>query len=208
MRFLPYEDDDDMLTAVLAQGVPQFRVSRPTERRIVLGRGSDPEKELHLDECIADEIPIYRRRGGGCSVLLDPGNLILSAVIPLPGLTGIRWAIDNLTDWAIRTLSSAGIGGVHHEGTSDLAIGDMKIGGSCIYRAKDLLYYSTTLLVNPDRDAVERYVKHPPREPEYRAGRTHRVFMGAVGGEEEVLRGALQRSAPPLPGSPHGHPAD
>lgn len=205
MRFSPYDDDEDMLAAVLAERVPQFRVSSPREKRIVLGRGSDPEKELHLAECLADEIPISRRRGGGCSVLLDPGNLILSAVIPLPGLTGVRWAIDNLTAWAIRALDGIGLEGVRHEGTSDLAMGEHKVGGSCIYRAKDLLYYSTTVLVDPDVEAVERYLKHPPREPEYRKGRGHREFMGAIGGEVEMLRQALAQNLPALPDWPVGN---
>ena len=32
-----------------------------------------------------------------------------------------------------------------------------KIGGSCIFRRKDVLYYSTTLLVSPRIDLIERY---------------------------------------------------
>ena len=70
-------------------------------------------------------------------------------------------------------------------GVSDLVIGaagarDRKIGGACIYRTRGLLYYSTTLLVGPDLDLVERYLPHPPREPEYREGRGHREFMGSL----------------------------
>jgi lipoate-protein ligase A len=43
------------------------------------------------------------------------------------------------------------------------------------------VYYSASLLVKPDVSLVERYLRHPPREPEYRRGRSHREFMGALG---------------------------
>jgi lipoate-protein ligase A len=56
--------------------------------------------------------------------------------------------------------------------------------------------YSATLLVDPDLDLVERYLAHPPREPEYRRGRPHRDFMGRLGGLDttppgEILAGRL-----------------
>jgi lipoate-protein ligase A len=69
---------------------------------------------------------------------------------------------------------------VSQEGVSDLVHDGHKIGGSCIYRSRDLLYYSTTLLIDPDLELVERYLKHPPREPGYRRGRRHAEFMGSI----------------------------
>ena len=69
---------------------------------------------------------------------------------------------------------------VHREGISDLAVEDRKVGGSCVYRARDLLYCATTLLCDPALGAIERYLRHPPREPEYRRGRKHRDFLGSL----------------------------
>ena len=76
-------------------------------------------------------------------------------------------------------------------------LGERKIGGSCIWRTRGLLYYSTTLLVDPDLDLCERYLPHPPREPAYRAGRPHRAFMGSLRaaawhGDAAALAGDLQ----------------
>ncbi len=76
-----------------------------------------------------------------------------------------------------------GLPGVSRQGVSDLTIGEKKIGGSCIYRTKGVLYYSTTLLVDHDPELVDRYLKHPPREPEYRQGRDHRHFMTSLAAE-------------------------
>jgi lipoate-protein ligase A len=114
-------------------------------------------------------------------VVLDPGNLVISVTLPLPGLTGISRAYDDLTDWLIAGLEEVGVSGVKRAGTSDLALDDRKVGGSCIYRIPGLLYYTTTLLITPDLDLVERWLRHPPREPDYRRGRPHREFMTGLG---------------------------
>jgi lipoate-protein ligase A len=180
----PYLPDDDLLAPFRPGEGPRARAYIHPETAVVLGRGSDPARELHIDACLADRVPIYRRRGGGCAVVLDPGNLVVSVALPLPGLGGIRAAYDRMTEWLIETLARCGAAGVRREGASDLARADRKLGGACIYRRRDLLLYSTTLLVAPDIDKVERYLQHPPREPQYRRGRTHREFMGWLSGKE------------------------
>jgi len=161
----------------------------------VLGRGSDPARELHIDACLVDSVPIFRRRGGGCAVVLDPGNLVIAAALPLPGLGGIRPAYDRITEWLIAALARSGITGVRREGISDFAREDRKLGGACIYRRRDLLFYSTTLLVEPDVDDIERYLAHPPREPHYRRGRAHREFMGALSVEGATDAAPATRTA-------------
>jgi lipoate-protein ligase A len=113
-------------------------------------------------------------------VVLDPGNVIVSVALPLPGLGGIKRSFARISDWLIAGLARSGVPGVGQQGVSDLTLGDTKIGGSCIHRSRDLLYYSTTLLVAPDHELMERYLQHPPREPEYRNGRSHRQFTGAL----------------------------
>ena len=32
----------------------------------------------------------------------------------------------------------------------------------------------------PDLRLIDRYLNHPPREPDYRRGRTHAAFMGGL----------------------------
>jgi lipoate-protein ligase A len=180
LQIQPYPFDQDLLTPFADGDAPRLRIERFPATAIVLGHGSRPERELYLDRCRADEMPIFRRRGGGCAVVLDPGNLIVSLTLPLPGLTGIRSAYDRITGWLISSLARVGVSGVHREGVSDLALEDRKIGGACIYRQRGLLHYTATLLIDPDIELAERYLPHPPREPAYRRGRSHRAFMGAL----------------------------
>jgi lipoate-protein ligase A len=155
-----------------------MRIYRPPATMVVLGPAGKPEVELSVDACLADEIPVLRRHGGGCAVVLDPGNLVVSVAMPARGVGRITEHFQRLSRWLIRGLERAGAPDVYPDGISDLVFRDAKIGGSCIYRASDLLFYSSTLLVEPDIDRIERYLRHPPREPEYRRGRPHREFMG------------------------------
>jgi lipoate-protein ligase A len=113
-------------------------------------------------------------------VVLDPGNLIVSVALPLEGIGRINSAFAAISDWLIDALAACDVPGVVQRGVSDLAIGERKIGGSCIHRTRGLVYYSTTLLIEPNLDLVDRYLIHPPREPNYRRGRSHRKFMGSL----------------------------
>ncbi len=207
--------DDDLVAATAADGVARVRVWRPTRTEVVLGRGSRPALELRLDAVAADGVPVLRRRGGGCAVVLDPGNVVVSLALPAPGIgDNPRW-FRRISDWLIAALADLGHDGVRQEGISDLVQDDRapddrapddraqadraqadraqagslqtlprqavrKIGGSALYRAKGLLYYSTTLLAAPDVSAMERWLAHPPREPDYRRGRRHADFVGAL----------------------------
>ena len=176
----PYDRDDHLIAASCSDGQAQVSVYPYRAVAVILGRGGKPEVELHVVNILADGVRVLKRPGGGCAVVLDPGNVIVTVVLPLPGIGGITTAFQRLSTEVIAALARVGIADVRQHGVSDLALGDLKIGGACIYRTRGLLFYSTTLLVDPDLNLVERYLRHPPREPEYRRRRPHRRFMGRL----------------------------
>ena len=197
----PYDEDEFLIRATARDRWPRMRIYRPQKTAVVLGRGSNPATELHFNECCADRVPILRRRGGGCAVVTDPGNIIVSVVLPANGLNHTRQHFDNLTLWLLDGLRKLGVADAYRDGMSDLVREDRKIAGACIYRTKGLLYYSATLLADPQLDKIERYLKHPPREPAYRRWRRHHEFIGrlaidgrtvdveqVIAGLEDVLR--------------------
>jgi lipoate-protein ligase A len=114
------------------------------------------------------------------------------------GIGNHREYFRRLSDWLICGLREIGIPNIRRAGISDLAIQNKKIGGACIYCTKDFLYYSATLLVEPRVELMERYLKHPPREPDYRRGRNHADFVGTLnegkGEGAERLAAALERA--------------
>jgi lipoate-protein ligase A len=180
MRIQHYSLDDDLIAATCLDRLPRFRVYQPADIAVVIGKGSNPHIELQVENCVQDEVPIYRRSGGGCAVVLDPGNIIVSAVLPSNGIGNIAESFEHLSQWMISGLKGIGIEDVRREGVSDLAVNDRKIAGACIWNSKDVIYYSASLLMQPRIDLMERYLKHPPKEPEYRRGRSHSDFVGEM----------------------------
>jgi lipoate-protein ligase A len=180
MEIKEYILDDDLISHTLSDRCPRMRIYVPDGISIVIGYGGNPEIELNITEIERDKIPVFRRRGGGCAVLLDPGNVIVSVVLPSTRFGKINEYFEMITNWLMDGLGKSGIEGVYREGISDLAVGNRKIGGACMQRKRDYVYYSASLLVNPDIGLIERFLKHPPREPEYRKKRQHREFLGAI----------------------------
>ncbi|MBN1771941.1 MAG: hypothetical protein JXB32_11800 [Deltaproteobacteria bacterium] len=200
-EFHPYTPDDEQLAATAVDGRPRVRVYRPGEVQVVLGRGGRAEVELYLDACRTDGMPVARRPGGGGAVVLDPGNVVVAATAPQAGLPRIPELFARFSAWVIEGLERVGIHGVRREDASDLVLGDLKVGGACLYRPRGLALYVTTLLVEPRVELMERYLAHPPREPVYRRGRRHGEFVGrladAGGWTAERLAAALSDALRP-----------
>lgn len=177
----PYDHDDDLIEDVRRSRAVRLRVYRPSEVMVVLGRGSRAAVELRVEACLRDGVPVKRRRGGGCAVVIDPGNVVVSATLPVAGIGENRRYWDQLTRWLAHGLQRCGVECICPDGSSDLALNGRKIAGSCVYRTKDLLHFGSSILVEPRFDLIDRYLAHPPREPGYRAGRRHSEFLGELG---------------------------
>ena len=173
--------DEDLIAAIQADGRPRSAVYPHPGLATVIGNGGDAWIETRPERLARDGVPLLRRRGGGCAVVLDPGNLVCSVVLPVPGLGQITHGFAALSRAMAVALESEGVSGVAQAGVSDLTVAGRKIGGSCIWRTRNILYYSTTVLVAPNWELIERYLPHPPREPEYRDGRPHREFLTSLG---------------------------
>ncbi|TKJ42172.1 hypothetical protein CEE37_00405 [candidate division LCP-89 bacterium B3_LCP] len=195
-----YEVDLDIINICRIKRQPQCKVYVPKETAVVVGRGGKAHLEVNLEACQSDSVPVVRRPGGGCAVVIDPGNVIISVVLPTEGIEGNKQYFDRLSQWVIDRLAEAGITNVYQDGISDLVIDDHKIGGSSIYRNQDYLYYSTTILANPQLHLIDRYLQHPPKEPPYRRNRSHREFLGTLSvkfGEDysaQLLADSLKKS--------------
>ncbi len=172
-----YHFDQDLLDRVRLLGEPEISIYPFAFPAVVTGRGSVLEAEIRLSRCARDHVPVFRRRGGGCSVFVDPGTLIVSMVLPAKGFAGIQRLFNLCNHHLIQTLERLNLTGIHQDGISDLVLENRKVGGSSFYRSKDLAYYSASLLVSTDLNAMDQYLFHPPREPDYRKHRPHKDFV-------------------------------
>ena len=88
--------------------------------------------------------------------------------------------------------------GVARRGSSDHVVGaaggDRKVSGNALRVRRHGVLYHGTLLDDFDLGLVERILRHPPREPDYRARRPHRDFLANLGLGMQALETAVREA--------------
>lgn len=146
---------------------------------VVLGAGGRLLQEVHLDRCQHDRVPVLRRSSGGGTVLLGPGCLLFSLIVPYrrhPALADLHASYRYLLEPICRGLESFHQP-IRQAGISDLVWGEKKFSGNAQQRKRHHLLHHGTLLYAFDLTRLEVYLKHPPRMPEYRLDRPHLEFV-------------------------------
>jgi lipoate-protein ligase A len=168
--------------SLLAAGVERERreIWEPPVTCIVLGFAGDAERALLLERVVADRVPVMRRPSGGEAVLLTPRMLALSLAMPARTLRAPARVFAELRAAIIEALAGLGLGGLSAEGASDIAIAGRKVFGSAIYQGSGLLFFHGILNLAEPAESFERYLRHPAREPAWRAGRRHRDFVTSL----------------------------
>lgn len=198
-------DEALLLQAEADTGSEVLRLWEWPAPAVVLGSGCRLDDDVDEAACIADGIPLLRRSSGGGTVLLGPGCLLYSLVLayersPLLGEIGSSYHF--ILDRVGQALGGPATG-IRRAGISDLAIGDRKFSGNAQQRKRNHLLHHGTVLHAFDIERIGRYLRPPPRQPEYRAGRSHTAFLcnlpqsaaevkqrlqSAWGAEEETVR--------------------
>ncbi len=151
----------------------------PDRATVVLGSSNDPASECRPESCAGDEVAILRRYGGGGTVVLYPGCVVVSIGC---------WVAEHFHNNRYFKLLNAAVNNCLHSnfkfnspltqaGISDLVSRDKKFGGTSLFRSRNYLLYQASLIVDCDFEMIEKYLAHPSREPDYRRGRNHRDFL-------------------------------
>jgi lipoate-protein ligase A len=171
--------NDDIFIDGASRAKPFVRIYEQRDVEVVHGPSYSGDKEVFVDRCGEDGVAVVERRGGGGTVVLSPGVLVIITVgnkkNDRENALDIFGRVHNAI---ISALSMAGIDNVVRAGISDLAVDDRKILGSSLYMGTKppLFYYQSSLMVSNDLALLDRYLRHPPKEPDYRQGRSHRQF--------------------------------
>ncbi len=152
----------------------------PERRFIVLGRGSDPGAAFHPEPVLRDGIPVLKRPSGGETVILSPETLVIAVVQNGVPLSSPHRYFKSYSEIIMQILQRFGLRNLHQRGISDICIGEKKILGSSIYWHHQKLLYHAVLNVGEPLENLERYLKHPPREPDYRSRRSHAEFVTSL----------------------------
>lgn len=145
----------------------------------VLGAGT-PAGDVDLALCAATDVPVYRRRGGGGSVILSPGCLIITCAYDARRKQFATQWIGPIAEAIARALHTVGLSDARVRGLGDVALGEKKVLGSSLYANREVALYQGSLLVDSDLDLIPLYLPHPSKEPDYRQGRSHLDFVTSL----------------------------
>ncbi|HEV3262522.1 MAG TPA: lipoate--protein ligase family protein [Gemmataceae bacterium] len=171
--------DEALLVQAEAGGGEVLRFWEWQDTAVVLGSGCRLAEDVHEAACRADGVPILRRASGGGTVLQAAGCLSYSLVLSYersPALQGIRPSYAYILERVGEALNDL-LPGIEHAGISDLAAGGQKFSGNAQQRKRTHLLHHGTLLYDFDVEVIGRYLRLPPRQPEYRQRRDHGEFL-------------------------------
>ena len=173
-------DEALLLTSESGDGGEVLRLWEWPTPAVVLGSGGCLADDVEEAACAADAVPIARRSSGGGTVLLGRGCLIYSLVLSYErdaALNDIRPSYRFILDRIGQALAE-GVGVIEQAGISDLTFTGRKFSGTAQQRKRTFLLHHGTILYDFDLSLIARYLREPPRRPEYRAARSHLAFVG------------------------------
>jgi lipoate-protein ligase A len=179
--------DEALLLEAAAGGPAVLRFWHWPSYAVVVGAGGKLSDEVRLEQCAADRVEVARRASGGGTVLLGPGCLLYSLVLPMaahPALGDLNASYRHIMGRLAAALAVE-VDGVAWNGISDLVCGDRKSGdrkfsGNAQQRKRGHLLHHGTLLYAFDLPMIDRYLRHPPRMPDYRRNRPHSDFVANI----------------------------
>ncbi len=187
--------------------LPVVRTWMADEPTVVVGSSSRLDEEIDREACAALGVRVVRRPSGGLTVVLGPGCLMWSVIVPHPsGAPPIERIhadmLCPLRDELHAAVAGAGLA-VDRRGSSDLvlrAAGEAndtsarKFSGNALRVRRHGVLYHGTLLDTFDIGLISRVLRHPPREPDYRARRPHGEFLANLGLGRPALEAIVRRA--------------
>jgi lipoate-protein ligase A len=187
-------DEALLIEADAGRGQRVLRFWEPAEYALVLGASCRLADDARVDACRADGVPILRRTSGGGTVVVGPGSLNVSVILPesaAPGLSAVDKAHRYVLDWIAQSFRQAGAP-VSLEGRGDLVLGDRKCGGSAQRRLKHWFMVHCSILYDFPIERIGRYLANPRRQPDYRQGRDHHDFLSNLALPRNILIDAIR----------------
>jgi lipoate-protein ligase A len=169
------------------------------EMFVVVGYANKVAVEANTEECERDGIAIYRRCSGGGTVLQGRGCLNYSLILRITS-DGPMQNITTANRFIMERNGAAVAEACGHKnkievcGHTDLAFDGRKFSGNAQRRRKHYLLFHGTFLLNFDLSLVEKYLRMPSKQPDYREGRKHEEFITNIGLTEESVKEAMRKT--------------
>lgn len=163
---------------------------------VVVGRSNVIETEVDVAACAADCVPILRRCSGGGAVVIGPGCLCFTLVLPIQdehrraGVAAVTADIMRRLAMALSTATDV----LEVCGISDLVWRGRKVSGNSQRWLRQALLHHGTVLYDFDVPRVGRYLRSPSRQPDYRNDRAHAEFVTNLALPRDDIAQRLKRT--------------
>jgi lipoate-protein ligase A len=187
--------DEALLVEAEENGGPAvLRLWELDHPAVVLGASCRWLENVQVEACRADGVEIARRSSGGGTVVIGPGALNFSVILPIEAAAELK-TVDDAQRFVLgRTLEAIQRAGIDGEmlGSGDLTLATRKFSGSAQRRLRRHVLVHASLLYDFPLDRIDRYLRMPPRRPAYRADRPHSEFVTNVPLSRDRLVQALR----------------
>eukprot|EP00966_Prymnesium_polylepis_P286455 6617226-Prymnesium_polylepis.2 len=146
---------------------------------IVLGISGKVAEMVEGEHAARAEIPVIKRFTGGGTIVCDAQTLFASFIIAEGALPLVQPYPDPILQWTgevyDEALRACGVSDFRVN-ANDYCIGQLKFGGNAQAISGKRWLHHTSLLWRFEPERM-RLLKMPPRQPEYRKGRSHGDFV-------------------------------
>ncbi len=156
-----------------------YYIWNPDKLYIVLGRSDDFESAVVKEQADENNATVVKRPSGGHSVILSEKTIVVSLLFKTNELN-TKEIFKKSNAFIIDALTKLGVDNITEKGISDICIGNKKILGSSIYKKSDKVFYHAVINHSEDVNLIQNLLKHPKKEPDYRAGRNHKDFVTSI----------------------------
>jgi lipoate-protein ligase A len=174
-----------------------LRFWEPRDYFVVVGYSNRVALEVNRAACLREKLGVYRRCSGGGAVLQGPGCLNYSLILKLDGndaLQNITAANRHILGRHRDALSALLGRPVRVQGHADLSLAGLKFSGNAQRRKRHALIFHGTFLLRFDLSLMEKYLPMPSRQPDYREGRPHRLFLINLPAPADAVKDALRQT--------------
>lgn len=170
-----------------------LRFWSPKKPFVVLGYSNKISEDVHWAACQKKRVPVLRRISGGGTVLQGPGCLNYSLILKIadhPELSSITSTNRFVMEKNLKALQALAGPKAQIRGITDLALGDLKFSGNAQRRKRSFILFHGTFLLSFDISKIEKFLKLPPKQPDYRKNRKHSDFLANL----NLTAGPIQKN--------------
>lgn len=147
-----------------------------TKPSVVMGISGKPQELIHEHAILEDGISVIKRFSGGGCIYADEDTIFLSFIMQ-KNISNQPISPKSISQWTESILKPI----LKIEGfrlkENDYVIHEKKFGGNAQYIRKNCWLHHSCIVWKYCKKTMQRYLKHPPKEPKYRAKRKHGDFI-------------------------------